>query len=391
MKAIILAAGKGIRMYPFTENRPKVMINIANKPILYHIIVSIRDAGINEFIIVVGYQSEKIINYFGDGSNMNVKIIYVHQNKSNGTACAINIVHDYVNSRFLVLNGDTIVSSSYIKQLIQSNTNTIVSIAYVMNPLDFGVVHVNRSNGKVLSIIEKAPNPSSNLINAGIYLFSPNIFKAIQETTISKRGEYEITDSIQYLIDTKTEVDYFEIDDKWFSINRPWELLDANEYLLSIINPQIKGIVEPFAIIKGNVSIDTGTLIRSGSYIEGNIIIGNNCDIGPNCYIRTGTSIGDNVHIGNAVEVKNSIIMNRTHIGHLSYIGDSIIGENCNFGAGTIVANLRHDKKTIHIKINDTIVDSGRRKLGVIMGDNVYTSVNTSINPGTLIENNTQI
>ncbi|HMK46308.1 MAG TPA: glucose-1-phosphate thymidylyltransferase, partial [Methanocella sp.] len=123
----------------------------------------------------------------------------------------------------------------------------------------------------------------------------------------------------------------------------------------------------------------------SGAYIVGPCIIGENCDIGPNCFVRASTSIGDDVHIGNAVEIKNSIIMNGTKIGHLSYVGDSVIGERCNFGAGTKVANLRLDEKTITVIIDGKKVDSGRRKLGCIMGDGVHTGIGSLINVGTSI------
>ena len=169
-------------------------------------------------------------------------------------------------------------------------------------------------------------------------------------------------------------------------IGRPWDILAANEALLPEIEPQIQGKVEPGATLQGRVSIGPDTIVRSGAYIIGPVLIGAGCDIGPNCYIRPGTCLGDGVRIGNAVEVKNSAIMDDTKIGHLSYVGDSVIGSNCNFGAGTICSNLRHDKASIKSYIKGEKVDSGRKKLGVIMGDGVKTGINTSIYPGTVIE-----
>ncbi|MDD3873696.1 MAG: glucose-1-phosphate thymidylyltransferase, partial [Methanosarcina sp.] len=164
------------------------------------------------------------------------------------------------------------------------------------------------------------------------------------------------------------------------------DLLRANEYLLKSLKRNCEGTVEPNATIKGEVLIGKGTLIRNGSYIEGPVIIGENCDIGPNCFIRPSTAIGNHVRIGNAVEIKNTIIMENTHVGHLSYAGDSIIGRGCNFGAGTKVANLPHDGKNIKVMMKGRILDSGRRKLGVIMGDDVHTGINTSINTGVIME-----
>jgi bifunctional UDP-N-acetylglucosamine pyrophosphorylase/glucosamine-1-phosphate N-acetyltransferase len=139
--------------------------------------------------------------------------------------------------------------------------------------------------------------------------------------------------------------------------------------------------------MKGAVSVGKGTVIRSGSYIIGPVTIGENCEIGPNCYIRPHTAIGDNCHIGNAVEVKNSIIMRDTDFPHHNYVGDSVIGEGCNFGAGTKIANLRLDKREIWV----AGINTRRRKLGAIIGDGVQTGINSSINVGSMIGNDTFI
>lgn len=387
MQAIVLAAGQGTRMGPLTQNMPKVMLPIANKPILSHVILSARDAGIKEFVLVVGYRAEVVKQYFGDGSEMNVGIEYVHQEKQLGTADAIGCAQEHVDDRFLVLNGDIIVSQQDVKNLIKNKSDAVMAAMQVENPSEFGVLEVR--DNRVLRIIEKPRKPPTNLANAGIYIFPLSIFEAIKRTALSVRKEYEITDSLQLLIADGADVGYLTVSENWLDIGRPWDLLDANEYFLSCMQTQVSGEIEPFATMKGSVSVGEGTVIRNGSYIVGPVIIGKNCDIGPNCYIRAGTSIGDNVRIGNAVEIKNSIIMKGTHIGHLSYVGDSIIGERCNFGAGTKVANLRHDGRTIRVKLKGTITDSGRRKLGTIMGDDVHTGINSMINVGAVVESGT--
>lgn len=389
MKAVVLAAGQGTRMGPLTQNRPKVMLTIANKPILSHVILSACEAGIKEFILVVGYCSEIVERYFGDGSEINANIEYAYQEKQLGTADAVSKAEKFINDRFLVLNGDIIVSPQHIKNMFKQSSEVVITARKVEEPSDFGVLEVH--DNKVLRIIEKPKVPSTNLANAGIYIFPLKIFDAIRNTKLSVRKEYEITDTLQLLIDEGADAGYVELSENWLDIGKPWDLLEANEYFLSCLQPEIKGEVEPLATLKGNVSVGEGTIIRNGSYIEGPGIIGKNCDIGPNCYIRAGTSIGDNVRIGNAVEVKNSIIMKGTHIGHLSYVGDSIIGERCNFGAGTKVANLRHDGRTIRVKLKGTLVNSGRRKLGTIMGDDVHTGINSILNVGAVIENGAMI
>jgi NDP-sugar pyrophosphorylase family protein len=174
---------------------------------------------------------------------------------------------------------------------------------------------------------------------------------------------------------------------EWTDLSYPWDLLSANKSLLAGLEPSKQGEVEANVTINGTVAIGQKTIIRSGAYINGPVIIGEGCEIGPNCFIRPATSIGDFCHIGAAVEVKNSIIMKGTKIPHHNYVGDSVIGEQCNLGAGTKIANLRLDKKNIGI----SGVDTGRRKLGAIIGDHVETGINASINVGCVIGNNTFI
>ena len=175
---------------------------------------------------------------------------------------------------------------------------------------------------------------------------------------------------------------------EWRDVVYPWHLLDANEELLKKMKTKIQGTVEKNVVINGTIIVGKGTVIRSGSYIEGPVVIGSESKIGPNCYLRPYTTVGNHCHVGNACEVKNSIIMDNSNVPHLNYVGDSIIGQNCNLGAGTTVANLRLDKKNIIVILNGKKIDSKRRKLGMVMGDNSQTGINSSINVGTMIGNN---
>jgi bifunctional UDP-N-acetylglucosamine pyrophosphorylase/glucosamine-1-phosphate N-acetyltransferase len=325
-----------------------------------------------------------IREYFGDGSQKSVSIEYVLQEKQNGTGHAIGCAEDYVDDRFIVLNGDMLISSVQIKNLIDRTEDAVLTVKEVEDPCNFGVICT--AGEKVTQIVEKPEIPPTNLANAGIYLFPLSIFDYIRRTPESPRGEIEITDSIQMLIDSGASVGYEVFRDTWIDIGRPWDLLTANKHVLAGITGNIEGEVEPNATLKGEVVVGEGTVIRNGAYIIGPVVIGKNCDIGPNCFIRPSTAIGDNVRIGNAVEIKNCVVMDNTNIGHLSYVGDSVIGRDCNFGAGTKVANLRHDGHTIRVIVKGKKVDSGRRKLGVIMGDDVHTGINTCINVGCVLK-----
>ncbi len=384
MKCIILAAGEGKRMHPLTLTRPKVMLPIANKPILEWNLLNAIDAGISEFIFVIGYRSEMVRNYFSKGEKWNVKIEYVNQGKALGTAHAVSMVESFVDD-CIVMCGDTIFGSKDIKKLLKKDL--AIGLLEFERPEQYGIVKIK--DNKIQKIYEKMNKPFTNLINSGIYRFDHAIFDMIEKTKKSPRGEFEITDSINMLAQNE-EVEAIFLE-KWRDVVYPWDLLDANKEFIEKNNNKNLGKVEKNVNLKGHVIIGKNTKIYSGSYIEGPVIIGNSSKIGPNCYIRPYTAIGDRCHIGNACEIKNSIIMNDSNAPHLNYIGDSIIGENCNLGAGTKVANLRFDKKNIYATLNGKKIDTNRRKLGMIMGDFCQTGINTSINVGSMIGNNVMI
>jgi bifunctional UDP-N-acetylglucosamine pyrophosphorylase/glucosamine-1-phosphate N-acetyltransferase len=381
MKCVVLAAGEGNRMHPLTYTRPKVMLPIAGRPILEWNLRNARAAGIKDFIFVVSYKSEMVRDYFGDGKAWNIKITYVNQGKAMGTAHAIGTVEPFVDD-FLVLCGDTIFGVNDIRQVAKRGTK--IGLASVENAQEYGIVETKGTH--VINISEKMEHPFTNIINAGIYHFTTDIFSYIRKTEKSARGEYEITDSMNMLL----KKDHLEAVflKEWRDVVYPWHLLDANEELLKKMNTKIQGTIEENVTMKGTVIVGKDTIVRSGSYIEGPVMIGMNSKIGPNCYLRPYSTIGNDCHIGNACEVKNSIVMDHSNVPHLNYVGDSVIGEHCNLGAGTTVANLRLDKHNIVVTLNGKKIDSQRHKLGMIMGDNVQTGINSTINVGTMIGNN---
>ena len=395
MKAIILSAGEGSRMRPLTLTKPKTMLPVAGKPIIQYNIESLRNNGITDILLIVRYKEEMVRNYFGDGRDFGVNITYKTQKDFLGTANAISYGEDFIDESIIVLNGDIILDDEIIGEIIEKyneeKPDTLMVLTEVEDPSAFGVVEIE--NGYIKNIVEKPKKEEapSNLVNAGIYIYNKDTFDKINKTEISERGEYEITDSVSLQIEEGKEVKGYKTSKDWIDVGRPWELIEVNESLIGDLKTEIKGIVEGGAFIHGNVHLDEGSIIRAGVYIEGNVYIGKNCDIGPNSYIRGNSYFGDNVHVGNAVEIKNSIIMENTNVSHLSYVGDSVIGSNCNIAAGTNIANLRFDNATIKTKIKDKKIDSGRRKLGAIIGDSVKTGINSSFSPGVKVGFNSTI
>jgi UDP-N-acetylglucosamine diphosphorylase / glucose-1-phosphate thymidylyltransferase / UDP-N-acetylgalactosamine diphosphorylase / glucosamine-1-phosphate N-acetyltransferase / galactosamine-1-phosphate N-acetyltransferase len=385
MKAVILAAGEGTRMRPLTANLPKPLLPVAGKPFLRHTLEAVREAGVREVTVLIGWQGHRIRELFGKGDGLGLSIAYEEQSERLGTAHAIGRLREHVDGAFLSVNGDVVVRGDALRRLVAHHAKVrapVMAVAEVEDPRPFGVVELD--DGMIVGLEEKPKSPRSKLINAGIYVFEPDIFPLIDKTPKSSRGEYEITDTLRSLIEAGN-LHGFRLPGDWIDVGRPWDLLRANEALLKDLKGKVQGTVEPGADLVGEVLVEEGARVRRGAVIEGPTIVGPGADVGPNCYIRPATSLGHKVKVGSACEVKNSILMDGTHVPHQNYVGDSILGERCNLGAGTKVANLRLDEATIRVNWRGTEIDTGLRKLGVIMGDDVKVGINASIDAGAII------
>jgi bifunctional UDP-N-acetylglucosamine pyrophosphorylase/glucosamine-1-phosphate N-acetyltransferase len=397
MKAVILAAGEGVRLQPITSTRPKHLIKIGGKPILQHCIEALKASGIDEMLIVVHYRADLIRQYFGDGQKFGVRIEYVEQKTPVGTGNAVSVVEPYVKSEFTLVYGDLLFTEEATKRVIalhqKEKPAATMAVIPVDKPEDYGIVELEK-DAYIKRIVEKPSRQEAptNLANAGIYVLSTEIFEKIKEISASSRGEWEITDAISLMLkENKTFLAAKLSREDWFDIGRPWDLLEANRWALTRMNHRVVGLVENGAHLIGPVTVSESARIRSGAYVEGPSLIDEESDIGPNCYIRPFTSIGKKVRVGNACEIKNSILMDGTHVGHLSYVGDSILGEKCNLGAGTVTANYRLDAGTVKMMVKDEIVDTERTKLGAVLGDNVRGGINALFMPGVKVGVNSWI
>jgi len=391
VKGYILTAGEGVRMRPLTSNIPKPLLPVAGRPFLEHNIESLKAAGIKDLILLVGWKANRVREHFGDGKDYGVKIEYVEQKERLGTAHAIGMVEDRTDGPFLCLYGDVVLTKESVNGMLEHYKKvkgSVVALASVLDPKRYGCVEVE--DGVVKNIVEKPESPQSNLVNAGAYVLEPEIFDAIRTTEKSVRGEYEVTDSFRILMDKK-HLFAHKLTGEWIDVARPWDLLEANRILMADIESKVEGDVSERAELRGPVQVRKGYVVGPGSVIIGPAIIGEDTEVGPNAYIRPSTYVGAGCKVGNAVEVKNSIVMDGTKIPHLSYVGDSVIGERCNFGAGTKIANLRLDERDVSVIIDGRRTSSGRRKLGVIMGDDVKTGINATIDVGTIIGEGTFI
>lgn len=383
MKAVILAAGEGTRMAPLTEGRPKALLKVAGKTLLEWNFLALSENSIKEATLVVS--DKKIEEKFGEEWS-GIKLNYAYQDKPLGTGHALATAG--ASGKFIVLNGDNVVDAEDVKKVIKAfrsnQASGVVAVRKEENLQELGVV-VFDSENKVEEIVEKPQKPPSEFANLGLYAFDDEFLKLL-DTGKSKRGEVEITDAI-----SKADGIYAAEVNNWHHMTYPWDLLSANEEFLKGHVGAINGIVEPGATLKGEIYVGEGALVKNGAYIEGPAYIDRNATVGPNCFIRAFTYLDEWVRVGNGVEIKNSIIHEQTYISHLSYVGDSVIGSYCNLGAGTVCANLRFDNNNCFVNVNGAKVDTGRRKLGLMMGDNSQTGINSTINPAKRIGSRCQI
>lgn len=325
MKCVILAAGEGRRLRPFTESIPKVMIPVANKPILEYVINAVKKNGIHEIILVVGYKKESIMEYFKDGKKFGVSIEYVIQDKQLGTAHALFQAEPFIDEEFLILPGDNIIGEESISLLSKNKCEMALLIEYSSNPSKYGVVQIG--NGKIKRIVEKPEKKGESIVSTGIYKLQSSIFETLEECI--KDGKNDLTTVIEIFIRKGEEIRAIKGKGKWMDAIYPWDLLSINGKVMQDISPSIAGKIEKDVIINGNVFIGKDTIIHSGCYLSGPAIIGEGCEIGPNVCVFPSTSIGNNVTIHPFTEIKNSIIMDDVFIDSHSKVSHSVIGKGC--------------------------------------------------------------
>ncbi|BBG24425.1 Bifunctional protein GlmU [Sulfuracidifex tepidarius] len=375
MKAVLLAAGKGERLHPITETRPKPLVPILDKPLLLWHVENLQRVA-DELYVVVRSQDKEMVSSLLNGYNVHV---IEQKDGIGGTATAFSSLPTMED--FILVYGDVFYNPSLLQKL--ANFDNAIVGKEVNNPSEFGVLSINDSF--LLSIIEKPENPPSRLINAGIYKLSKQIFYYVDKISPSSRGEMEFTDVVNTAVKDGLKMEVIKYDDFWIDIGKPWHVIEANRLALERIETRIDGEIENNVIIKGKVVIEKGAVVKSGTYIEGPVYIGKNSVIGPHSYLREGTVMGSGTKAGASVEIKGSVIMEGTKVPHLSYVGDSVICEDVNLGAGTLIANLRFDENDVKMSIKGKMETSGRKKLGTIIGGHARTGINVTILPGVKI------
>jgi glucose-1-phosphate thymidylyltransferase len=371
-KAVILAAGEGKRLRPFTETMPKVMLPIANKPLLEYVFDATRKSGIDEIVLVVGYKKEVIMEYFKDYKD--VKITYVIQDRQLGTAHALLQAKKHIKDSFIVLAGDNIIDPGSIAKLLKDQSEYSLLIKEHPHPSKYGVVFVE--NRSIRRIVEKPKEDVGKYISTGIYKLPRSVFTDIEQCT--SEGAHALSSVIQSLVDKGKNINTV-LAKSWMDIVYPWDLISVNEVMIQGTAASTSGVIEKGVTLKGPVSVGKDTKIYSGCYIVGPVVIGDSCEIGPHACIFPSTSIGNNTVVHPFSEIRSSVIMDDVHIASNSHISRSVIGKGCIIGdsfstiTGKTMIEVENEFKRLETPI------------GAMVGEDCIIESHVVVDPGKII------
>ncbi len=387
MKAVILAAGKGDNLKPFTDTRPNPMISVAGKYLFDHNLDLLQKAGINDIFVVVGHQKDKLIEQIGEHVHNGLNLQYVVQKRAGGIGDAVLKIKDKIlpGEYFLLIYGDIVTAENIFSKTQQSFhafKGPVASICLPPSNEMFGNVFLN-ANMNITKIVEKPKGGDhlGNYVLAGVYILPAGFFKLLE------KNQKSMEKALKALVEEEgLRASMWE--EEWLDVVYPWEILRANKIIMdSWEHSKISktATLESNVTISGTVHIEDDVVIKAGAVLEGPCSIGKDCYIGNNSLIRSYTALEDNCSVGYGVELKNCVVQKNSHIGRLSFIGDSVLGENVDIGAGTMTVNRQLDWSTIKVKYRTKTKDTGIIKLGSFIGDDVVIGAGNSIEPGTVI------
>jgi glucose-1-phosphate thymidylyltransferase len=333
LKGIILHGGHGTRLRPLTHTGPKQLLPIANKAMSQYALEDLKIAGITNIGIIIGdVFPDKVKEYYGNGEKFGVKITYIYQDAPKGISHAIRLCKDFIgNDKFIVYLGDNVLRKNlidYTKKFQLSNSDAMILLCKVDNPQRFGIAELeNNNSNKIKNIVEKPQDSSSDLAVIGIYFLTSKIFDIIDHLKPSARGELEITEALQMLIDDGNKIEFDTVTGWWKDTGTPEDILDANRLILDSIGTENQFLLDCEDKIKNKIVMGKNSKIDQTSKITGPVIIGKNCIIGSNVKLGPHVSVGDNC-ILNQCTIEDSIIMENCNIDSKIILSKSIIANN---------------------------------------------------------------
>ncbi|MFC5279823.1 sugar phosphate nucleotidyltransferase [Halorubrum rubrum] len=362
--AVVLAAGAGRRLSPLTNRRPKPMVPVANKPLLEYVIEAASAAGVDEFVLVVGYERERIQTHFGDGDDWDVSIRYVVQEKRLGTAHAVSRAESRVEGSFLVLNGDRIVEPAAVADvrdaLADGDAAAAMAVTRSDRPRAYGVVTVR--DERVETIVEKPRREAdSEVINAGVYAFTPAVFDAIRDTEPSDEGEYELPDTVARLIGDGG-VRAVRYGGGWHDVSYLWDLLAVTDDVLDRDGGAVEGTLAP------------------GAGVDDRCVVAPTASVGRSAVVAAGTTVGENARIEPNATVERSVVLPDATVEAGAVLRDCIVGAGATVGANATVRG-----GTATVAVAGELYEGVR--LGAVVGDDAAVGGAAALSPGTVLGN----
>ncbi len=395
MKALVLAAAKSKKLSPFSDTRPKSMISISGQFIIETMLKQLQSAGIDEVWIVVNHQKEIIQQNFRYGKTLGLKIDYIFQPEVLGIGQAVSLFENALgeDQQFLLIYGDVLMAGNHFKPLLDKYERTrpqaLATISHPLSDGAYGNIYLSH-NMKISKFLEKPEGLRrlSNYIFGGSFILDKECFSFLKD------HEYDIAAYYQQLIE-KNQMEASLWEDSWIDISHPWHILAANQMMMKIWTKTIQPynvIIDSNVNIKGVVHFGENVHVSSGTTIVGPCYIGSDVYIGNNSLIRKNSSIGSNCKIGYGTEIKNAVLFGNSTVGRLSFIGDSVLGENVSLGSGTMTVNHDSLGRDIYFRTpNEEPLNTSLPKLGAFIGDNSIIGTGHTIAPGTLIAAGTNI
>ena len=386
MKAIILAAGKGSNLNPFSNTRPIPMISVGGRTLLDNSLRQLKNAGINDVYIVVGHHKERIQEFIAGKTEDGMNIHCLEQKKNGGIGDAVLQVKEKISpgEYFLLIYGDTLTDEniySKAQQSFHSFKCPVASICLPPSNESFGNVFLN-AQMKINKIVEKPKDSNlGNYVLAGVFVLPELFFDLL------KKNKHSMEKSLQAMA-KKGDLMASMWENEWLDIVYPWEILQANKIVLDSWSESSiakSAVMESNVTMQGVVKIGENAVIKAGAVLEGPCSIGRGSYIGNNSLIRSYTSIGNNCSVGYGVELKNCVVLDKSGIGRLSFVGDSVIGENVDIGAGCMTVNRNTNWEKIQVKNKKTVFSTKMKKLGAFVGDDVVIGAGNTIQPGTVV------
>ena len=385
MKAVILAANRSTRLSPFIETRCKPMIRIAGEYILENTICFLKEAGIHDIVLVVNHQQDLIRQYFGSGQTFGVNLEYVVQDELKGIGHALSLCRSSLEKKpFLLVYGDVMTDYNPFLSILQTYSETDREVALIALPessKEFGNVYLDHEM-KISRLVEKPQANQANYVFAGMFVLFPKIFERLAENQNDIFRSYE-----QLIASSGLQACLWE--KGWIDMIHPWHILDANRMLMSSWQTaEIDSTVKLLGHVhlEGAVRIGPDVTIESGTVLKGPCYIGANSYVGNNSLIRNFSAIGPNSMVGYGSELKNCVLFGNNDVGRLSFVGDSVLGENVKSGSGLTTVNHTVDYSRITCSSNSDSVETGLTKLGVFIGDSVSIGARHTLGPGSIVE-----